>query len=194
MTCCPPEWAVSWVLSPQREVRAFATDVTPGLVQTRGYAAAALAASRPGLTGDQVKRLVVLQSRRQQLLDGGTDVHLVLDEAVLRRTIGTSGIMAEQLQHLLAVGIRSWVRLQVLSFATPQVLVTGSFTVLSFADTADSDVAYFSDVKGRAVRQEGEAGVQAARAGFDQLSGAALSPSESVVLTKALLRQMRSFA
>lgn len=169
------------------EVRAFAADVIPGLVQTRGYAAAALAASRPGLTTDQVKRLAALQKRRQQLLDGGTDVHLVLDEAVLRRTIGTPGVMAEQLQHLLAAGARSWVRLQVLSFATPRVAVTSSFTVLSFADPADSDLAYFSDVKGRAVRQEGEAEVQATRAGFDLLSGAALPALQSAHLISALI-------
>lgn len=171
------------------EVRVFAADVIPSLVQTRGYAAAALAASRPGLTRDQVKRLVLLQSRRQQLLDGGTDVHLVLDEAVLRRTIGAPGVMAEQLQHLLAGGARSWVRLQVLSLATSRVVLTGSFTVLSFTDPADTDLAYFSDLKGRAVRQESQAEVQATRAAFDQLSRAALPPPESVDLIRALLRQ-----
>lgn len=56
-----------------------------------------------------MKRLVALQSRRQYLLDGGADVHLVLDEAVLRRTISTLGVMVEQLQRLLTVGTRSWV-------------------------------------------------------------------------------------
>src|SRR5258708_6436352 len=71
------------------EVRAFAADVVPGLVQTREYAAAALAASRPGLSEDQVSQLGAWQSRRQCFLDGETQVHLVLDEAVLRRTIGT---------------------------------------------------------------------------------------------------------
>lgn len=169
------------------EVRIFASDVIPGLVQTRGYAAAALAASRHGLTGNQVKQLIALQSCRQQLLDRGTDVHLVLDEAVLRRTIGTPGVMTEQLQNLLAVGARSRVRLEVLGLATPRVVVTGSFTVLSFADSADTDLAYFSGVKRRVVRQEGEAEVQATRAGFDQLSGAALSPSESADLIRIML-------
>jgi len=90
-----------------------------------------------------VKRLVALQSRRQQLLDGGTDVHLVLDEAVLLRTIGTPGVMTEQLQRLLDVGTRSCVSLQMLRLATPRAVLTGSFTVLSFADSADTDVAYF---------------------------------------------------
>lgn len=59
--------------------------------------------------------------------------------------------------------------------------------MLSFADPADTDLAYFSDVKGRAVKQEGKAEVQATRAGFNQLSGAALTPAESADLINALL-------
>lgn len=171
------------------EVRVFATDVVPGLVQVRGYAVAAIAASRPDLTDDQVKRLVALQSRRQQLLDGGAELHLILDEAVLRRTIGTPGVMAEQLERLLAVGARSWVRLQVLTFATPRLVVSGSFTVLSFADSADTDVAYFTGMKGQVVRQERETDVRATRAGFDQLSDAALPLRDSADLTRALMMQ-----
>lgn len=172
------------------EVRAFATDVMPGLVQTRTYAAAALAASRPDLTGDQVKRLVALQSRRQQLLDGSTDVHLVFDEAVLRRTIGTPGVMAEQLQHLLAVGARSWVQLQVLSLATSHMVLTGSFTILSFADSADTDLAYFTSVRGQAARPERDSEVQTVLAAFDQLCGAALRPLDSAHIIGALLRRV----
>lgn len=169
------------------EVRVFAADLVPGLVQVRGYAAAAIAASRPNLNADQVKRLVALQSRRQQLLDGGAQVYLVLDEAVLRRRIGTPGVMAEQLERLLAVGARSWVRLQVLRFTTQRSVVTDSFTVLGFADPADTDVAYFTGVRGQVIRQERESEVRATRAGFDQLSGAALSATESAALISALL-------
>lgn len=172
------------------QVRAFAADIVPGLVQTRGYAAAALAASRPGLSADQVTRLVALHSRRQQLLDDGwTDVHLVLDEAVLRRTVGTCGVMAQQLERILEIGARSWVRLQILRFATPRPVVTGSFTVLSFADPADADAACFCNVRGQAVRQEREAEIQTTRAGFDQLSRAALPPHESAELISALLKR-----
>lgn len=169
------------------EVRVFAADVIPGLVQVRAYAAAALAASRPDLTGDQVKRLVALQSRRQQLLDGRADLHLVLDEAVLRRTIGGPSIMAEQLQRLLAVGKRPWVRSQVVCLARPSVVLSGSLTVLSFADSADTDVAYLTSVRGQAIRQDREADFRATRTSFDQLTSAALPQAESAELISALL-------
>jgi hypothetical protein len=136
-----------------------------------------------------VKRLVALQSRRQHLIEGGADVHLILDEGILRRTIGAAGVMAEQLEHLLAVRARSWLRLRVLSLATRRAVLTDSFTVLSFANSTDTDVAYFCGLRGQVVRQEREVEVHATRAGFDQLSGAALSPSESADLIRALLRQ-----
>lgn len=168
------------------EVREFATDVVPGLVQVPRYAAAALAASRPDLNDDQVKRLVVLQNYRQQLLDA-SHVHLLLDESVLRRTIGAPGVMAEQLQRLLVVGARPLVRLQVLSLDTQHTVLTGSFTVLSFPDSADTDVVYFSSVHGQAVRQEREAEVRAARAGFDKLSHRALPPPQSADLISGML-------
>lgn len=171
------------------EIRMFAADVVPGLLQVRRYAAAALAASRPDLTGDQVKQLVELQARRQQLLDGRAEVHLVLDEAVVHRTIGALGVMADQLKRLVAVGVRPCMRLQVLSLATPRTILTGSFTVLSFADSADTDVAYFGSVRGRAIRQEREADVRATRAEFNQLSDLALSPLESADLMSVMLQQ-----
>jgi hypothetical protein len=98
--------------------------------------------------------------------------------------------MVEQLEPLLAVGARSWVRLQVLPLATPRALLTDSLTILSFADSADTDVAYFSGVRGHAVRQEREAEVRATYAAFDQFCGAALSSSESADLISNLLRQV----
>lgn len=169
------------------QIRQFAVGTVPGLVQTHGYAAAALAASRPALTADQMQRLVALQSRRQQLLDGAADVRLILDEAVLRRTIGTPAIMAGQLRHLLAVGARSSVQLQVLSLATPRTLLTGSFTVLSFADPDETDAAYLTSERGQPARQERGSDVRAARAGFDHLSAAALPPPQSADQIRALL-------
>lgn len=135
-----------------------------------------------------MKRLVALQSRRQQLLDGGTDIHVVADEAVLRRTIGTRSVMVEQLQRLLVVGARPRVRLQVLCLAAPRAVLSGSFTLLSFADSADIDVAYFGGARGQAIQQNHAADVRAAHAGFDHLSDAALSLSESADLISAMLR------
>ena len=167
-------------------VRSFAVDVVPGLVQTEGYATAACTASRPDLTATQVRRLVAVQSRRQQMLASGVEVHLILDEAVLRRRIGAPSVMTAQLGHLLTAGAEPSVTLQVLSLAGRRPVLSDSFTVLSFTDPADPDVGYLSGVKGQAIAQERDTDVRAMRNVFDVLSRAALTPEESADLISGL--------
>ena len=172
-------------------VRAFAVDVVPGLVQTRGYAAAFYAASRPDLSADQVKRLAWLQTRRREMLADGAELHLVLDEAVLRRTIGAPAVMAAQLEHLTAVAASSWATVQVLSLAGSRPVLSDSFTLLSFADQDDPDVGYAGGVRGQAVTRERASDVRAMRNVFGELSQSALAPPESADLISALTREAR---
>jgi transcriptional regulator with XRE-family HTH domain len=172
-------------------IRLFAVDVVPGLVQTRGYAAAVYMASRPDLSADQVKRLAWLQTRRREMLADGVQLHLVLDEAVLRRTIGPSGVLTAQLEHLLGVAAWPWASVQVLSLAGSRPVLSDSFTLLSFADPADPDVGYVSGVRGQAIRQERAADVQAMQDAFGELSRAALTPPETTDLITELIEHAR---
>jgi transcriptional regulator with XRE-family HTH domain len=172
-------------------IRCFAASVVPGLVQTRRYATAACAASRPDLSADQVKRLAWLATRRREMLADGVQLHLVLDEAVLRRTIGTPGVMAAQLEHLTAVAAWPWATVRVLSLAGSRPLLSDSFTLLSFADQDDPDVGYVGGVRGQAVRRERASDVRAMRNVFGELSRAALTPPESADLISALTREAR---
>ena len=170
-----------------RTVRLFAVDVVPGLVQTRGYATAVYAASRTDLTSDQIKRLAWLQTRRKEMLASGAELHLVLDEAVLRRTIGTASVLTAQLEHLLMVSAWPAATVQVLSLAGARPVLSDSFTVLSFSDQDDPDVGYVSGARGQAIRRERASDVQAMREVFDELSRAALTPSDSVELITTLI-------
>jgi transcriptional regulator with XRE-family HTH domain len=173
-------------------IRCFAVDVVPGLVQTRGYAAAVYTASRPGLSADQVGRLAWLQTRRREMLADGVQLHLVLDEAVLRRAIGPPGVMAAQLEHLLAVAAWPWASVQAPSLARSRPVLSDSFTLLSFADQADPDVGYVSGVRGQAIRQERAADVRAMQNIFAELSRAALTPPETTGLITGLIAHARS--
>jgi len=51
-------------------VEMFSALTVPGLLQTRAYTAAVIAARRPGLAAGQVHRLAELQLRRQDVLHG----------------------------------------------------------------------------------------------------------------------------
>lgn len=170
-------------------VRSFSVDVVPGLVQTRGYATAVYTASRPDLTADQVKRLAWLQTRRREMLADGAESHLVLDEAVLRRTIGSPSVLTAQLEHLLTVAAWPSMTVQVLSLAGARTVLSDSFTLLSFADQADPDVGYVGGVRGQAIRQERSSAVRAMRTVFDELSRVALTPSDTKSLITDLIGQ-----
>ncbi|WP_280391066.1 helix-turn-helix domain-containing protein [Nocardia wallacei] len=85
-------------------VRSYSPGVIPDLLQTAGYAHAVAAIARPGPTAD-IQRRVELLMRRQRLLyrPGAPKVWLVIEEAVLRRPFGGTGVWRDQLYHLAAV-------------------------------------------------------------------------------------------
>lgn len=172
-------------------LRSFAVQVVPGLLQTQEYATAVCRASRPDLTSDQVRRLVTLRLRRQELL-GGTGkhrMHLVIDESALLRSIGSAGTMAGQLEQLLRLTSQAPVTLQVLTLAQVRSVLTEPFTILSFADQADADIACASSLRGQLIFEERGPEVRALRATFKALTRAAKSPPESVKLISDLVER-----
>lgn len=105
--------------------------LVPGLLQTPGYARA-LVDSVPGVPVAVRERRVALRLRRQLLLERAAPpaLHIVLDEAVLRREIGGPAVLAGQVAHLLVLAERPHVRLQVLPFTAGAHPAAGvSFTV-----------------------------------------------------------------
>lgn len=104
--------------------------VVPGLLQTAGYARAVMEA---GLAGDsaQIGDYVRRRLERQAVLDQPDPpwMVIVLDEACLRRDIGGSEVMREQIEHLLAMSERPNVNIQLLPMkGTP---VPGSVALLT---------------------------------------------------------------
>ncbi|MGW3124410.1 helix-turn-helix domain-containing protein [Streptomyces sp. NPDC001107] len=84
-------------------VRAFERNVMPGLVQTEEYARSLLQRieeDRP----EAAEQRIELRIRRQQILSvEETQFFFILDESVLRRTIGSGEIMRQQCETLLRV-------------------------------------------------------------------------------------------
>jgi transcriptional regulator with XRE-family HTH domain len=169
-------------------LRSFAIQVVPGLLQTEPYATAVCRASRPDLGPEEVKRLVKLRLRRQELLrgQGRHRLHLVIDESALLRSIGSAGTMTAQLGHLLALIRQAPVTVQVLTLAKVRTVLTEPFTMLSFAEAADADVACATSIRGQLIFEERPAELAALRATFEALTKAAMSPAESEELISVL--------
>ncbi len=124
----------------------------PGLLQVEAYARAMnLVAGRyanPDLADvadAKVNSYVSLRLDRQRRLEGPTplSVHAVIDEAVVRRVVGGSAVMREQLEHLVAMTKRPHVTLQVVPFgAGAHGSMSGPCTVVTYHDPEDAPGVY----------------------------------------------------
>jgi len=160
----------------------------PGLLQTQDYAREVIRAGRPHSKESDVRRRVMARMARQTVLrrePNAPRLHVVLDEAILRRPIGGWDLMKDQLRYLSKEGRRPNVTLQVLPFsAGTHPGLEGPFIVLSFPEEADPDVAYTEGIYGD-VYLESPAEVDRCTTAFKQLCDVALSPEESIVLIDA---------
>lgn len=169
------------------QVGGFAAQLVPDLLQTREYAAAACRAIRPELSPGEVRRVVEVVMRRQQLLAAGTvGLHLVIDEAVLLRSVGSEPVMAGQLEHLLSKAALPFVTLQVAGLSEAHLRLSQSFTVLRFAHEADA-AACFDAGAGRVSLINHAAEVDAVQDTFAVLARTAMSPDNSAVLLEEMV-------
>jgi transcriptional regulator with XRE-family HTH domain len=165
-------------------VRSFEGEVIHGLFQTPDYARAILREVQVKDSDEQIERLVDLRIKRQESLERNPplDVWLILDESVVRRTIGGPEVMRGQLARLVEASRKPNVTLQVLPFASgSHAGLRGSFSILEFPERADSDVAYVESVAG-IIYLEKEREVKHCAEAFDRLRAAALSPGQSTDL------------
>jgi hypothetical protein len=115
----------------------YAPSVIPGLLQTREYADWVLRQA-PRADDAVVESGVAVRLERQTLLNRrkprAPKLEVIIDEGVLRRTIGHSLGMQKQLAHLVNMSTRPTVSVRVLRLSSgPHVASSaGSFTILDF--------------------------------------------------------------
>lgn len=140
----------AWLESRADHIRSFAAIVIPGLLQTPEYAKAVIRTNDTDATPDQVGRWHELRMHRQTVLEGEepTRLTVVLDEAVLRRQIGDSQIMAAQLRHLVRCTAKPTVDIRVLPFRAGTPAGTyGTFTIFKLP-APFPEVAYTETMAG----------------------------------------------
>jgi Domain of unknown function (DUF5753) len=133
--------------------------VVPGLLQTERYARAILSTG-VGATEDEIEELVAARMERQRILerDHPPELWVILDEGVLRRPVGGSDVMREQLIHLGEMARRPHVVVQVIPLGAGghQGLNGGAFVVADFEDAAT--IAYQDTaVSGQIIEDASEA-------------------------------------
>jgi transcriptional regulator with XRE-family HTH domain len=175
-------------------LRVYEAQVVHGLLQTEDYARTVMSTVRRRQTPEEIDRLVSLRMQRQVVLTRPDPMELwiILDEAVLRRMVGPSDLMRDQLEHLYEASQWPNVTLQVLAFGSGlHVGLGGSFTIIEFPERFDPDVVYTEGVTGQAYIEEREREVRARAEAFDVLRAAALPPANSARLIRSIYAGLR---
>ena len=174
------------------EIWEYGSEFIPGLLQTADYCRAVSAVNSPDATEEEVERRVELRLARQQLLERDTPprLHVVVNEAVLRRHVGGIAVMREQLRHLGELAERPNIVVQVLPFsAGAHPAMTGSFIMLHFPSEG-GEPTIFVEVDSGALYHDRPSDFERFTWMFGQLRDLALSPAKSTALVSRVMEEL----
>ena len=181
-----PPWFRSWVEHEQvaATLRIWQLGVLSGLLQTESYARTILDVE-PGVTDDDVSARLTARLARQAILtrDDPPAAWFLVDEAALRRCVGSPDVMAAQLAHLAGVARLPNVTIQIVPNIAHAGLL-GGFAVTERAAYLETAVAgqVFEDtdiIAGLLTR-------------FDMLRSEAFRASESVALIERMCEEWKA--
>jgi Domain of unknown function (DUF5753)/Helix-turn-helix domain len=172
-------------------IRAYEPQVVPGLLQTAAYARAIAAANYPSETPEETERRVELRLARQQLLNRPTapDYWVVLEETALRRAVGGTDVMREQVQHLIEAAARPNVTIQVIPFAAGwHPAMYGMFWIYRFPDDSMPDVVYSEALTSATYLNKPEETTQYTEA-LDRMAAQAATPDQTITTLRQILKE-----
>ncbi|WP_433530286.1 helix-turn-helix domain-containing protein [Micromonospora sp. CA-263727] len=171
------------------KIRAYEPMVIHGLLQTEDYARAIAGTVALLSDDDQRERQVRIRMERQEkvLSDDPPEVWAILDETVLRREVGGSGVMAAQLRHLLV--LPQWITVQVVPFGNGGYPGTrGAMTIFEFDERLHSPVVYVECQAGNLYLEKDD-DLRRCNLAFNHMSASALSKQESARMIEVVARQ-----
>jgi transcriptional regulator with XRE-family HTH domain len=119
-------------------IRQFEPLLVPGLLQTEEYTHALLKdLPLPGLSDEEIAERVEARAARQLLLDRDPvpELFFVMDEAVIRREVGSKAIMRRQLDRIESLASRDRITVQIIPFDRGVYPgLQGPFVLMEFTD------------------------------------------------------------
>jgi transcriptional regulator with XRE-family HTH domain len=161
-----------------KSLRTFEHSLVPGQLQTVNYARAVLA-TRPNTSEDEVEQLTSARIDRQAILDRDSPPLLwaVIDEAVLRREVGGSKVMHDQLWHIADASDRPNITVEVIPYGTgAHSGLLGAFVIADFVDAPS--IVYLETSNGGQMVEKPSA-IEEEALIFDSLRSDALSRRQS---------------
>ncbi|MFG2565208.1 Scr1 family TA system antitoxin-like transcriptional regulator [Streptomyces sp. NPDC048567] len=172
------------------ELLSYDTMVVKGLLQTEEYMRALLAMRRPPLNEETIEQRVTARLARQEIFDRypAPLLSFIMDESVLRHQYGGKEVLRGQLEHLLLIGQRRNVEIQVMpTDCEDNAGVNGPFTVVTRKD--GKKFLYVEAQNTSTLSTDPELTVLAA-ARYGIIRSQALSPRESLAFIEKLLGEL----
>ncbi len=189
-----PTWFQSYLglESAAAIIRTYEVQFVPGLLQTRDYARAVVMLAHGRSGRQEIEKRVDLRMARQQVLvrPDPPQLWVVVDEAALRRPIGSPAILRAQVEALLEANEQPNIRLQVLPFHVGgHAGAGGAFTILRFPDQDLPDVVYVEQLNS-ALYLEKREDVEHYTKAMERLCVEAEPPDHTAKVLGNLLREL----
>jgi len=170
------------------ELLMYDTLMINGLLQTPEYMRALMAMRRPLLDADTIEQRVAARLARQEIIDNWPAPYLsfIINEAVLLQPYGGKDVLRGQLEHVLLVGQKRNVEIQVMPLDCEENAgVTGPFIVLT--RRKDGKLFLYSEVAGVTSLQTEPEQTTQAHARYGIMRSQALSSRESMKKIEGIL-------
>lgn len=182
----------TWLEARATRICAFEPLLVHGLLQTPEYTKAVTARGmNVAGNSEQVARSVELRVARQRILTGDepTKLSVIMEEPALRRPIGGTAVLKQQLRHLLELGGSESVAVRIL----PNTIdwdpgYAGPFSIFEMPDPF-SPVAFTETLAGRTFLEE-DSKVARFSETYDCLEQLSLSSEESTVFIMNELKDL----
>lgn len=165
-------------------IRSYDGVVIPGPLRTMDYGIAAMAFG--GFAALEPERLDLLITQRQRALESAR-MSVIVDEAALRRRVGSDEIMNRQLQHLCRLCELPGITLQIARFAVPPCPAPRSFKIFRFTAADLADVVCIRQLTGPLVLGKPD-DVTSYAGAFDTLSAASPPAAASRQIIQSLIQ------
>jgi transcriptional regulator with XRE-family HTH domain len=171
------------------DIRTHEPLIMPGLFQTEAYAATVL---RSGRKPTELSDAVAARMERQEILTRTEPdpprVWALLDETVIRRTVGGASVMGPQLDRLMELNELYNVEIQIVPLSTQNYAgLDGAFALLSF-DTG-ADIAYVEAARGGHLLEQ-QYDVAELALTFSLIQTSALPTEDSLLMIKECRRSL----
>ncbi|WP_406399850.1 helix-turn-helix transcriptional regulator [Streptomyces sp. NBC_00879] len=170
-------------------IREYAAELVPGILQTEAYARALFQMSFPPMTDEERDKALVTRLGRARILEDPKSpvVWTLLNEAVLRRPVGGSAVMAEQIRHIVELGERRRIHPHVLPFGVGAHALMESMVSLMWCEELPP-VVYVEGWRTGKV-WDLQSVVQQGMAAYDLALGDALSHQQSLALMRTVAEE-----